>query len=180
MIFTETRLKNAFLIDPERFEDERGFFARSWCELEFRNNGIEIKFVQCNISFNKKMGTLRGIHYQASPYEEARLIRCTMGAIYDVIVDLRPNSLTYKKWISTELTSDNRRMIYVPKGFAHGFLTLTDNSEIFYMMSEYYAPGFNRGIKWNDPVLGITWPTDVRVISSQDKSYPDFGACKGI
>lgn len=174
MIFSETRLKGAFVIDPERLEDERGFFARSWCEREFKDHGIETKFVQCNISFNKKIGTLRGMHYQAAPYEEAKLIRCTMGAIYDVIVDLRPNSLTYREWVYTELTSDNRRMIYVPKGFAHGFLTLTDNSEIFYMMSESYVHGFGRGIKWNDPVLGITWPAEVRVISSQDQSYPDF------
>jgi dTDP-4-dehydrorhamnose 3,5-epimerase len=120
------------------------------------------------------VGTLRGIHFQAPPYEEAKLIRCSMGAIYDVIVDLRPKSSTYKEWVSTELNSENRRMVYVPKGFAHGFLTLTDNSEIFYMMSEFYAPGFGRGIKWNDPVLGITWPAEVRVISSQDQSYPDF------
>jgi dTDP-4-dehydrorhamnose 3,5-epimerase len=174
MIFSETRLKGAFVINPERLEDERGFFARSWCEREFKDHGIETKFVQCNISFNKKIGTLRGMHYQAAPYEEAKLIRCTMGAIYDVIMDLRPNSLTYREWVYTELTSDNRRMIHVPKGFAHGFLTLTDNSEIFYMMSESYVPGFGRGIKWNDPVLGITWPAEVRVISSQDQSYPDF------
>jgi dTDP-4-dehydrorhamnose 3,5-epimerase len=179
MIFTETRLKGAFVLDLERLEDERGFFARSWCEREFKSHRIEAKFVQCNISFNKKIGTLRGMHYQASPYEEAKLIRCTMGAIYDVIVDLRPNSLSYGEWVSTELTSDNRRMIYIPKNFAHGFLTLTDNSEIFYMMSEFYAPMFGRGIKWNDPVLGITWPAEVRVISSQDNSYPDFRSYKG-
>lgn len=174
MIFCETRLSGSFVIDPERLGDERGFFARSWCEREFKDHGIETKFVQCNISFNQKMGTLRGMHYQAALYEEAKMIRCTMGAIYDVIADLRPKSLTYKEWVSAELTSDNRRMIYIPKGFAHGFLTLTDNSEVFYMMSEFYAPGFGRGIKWNDPVLGITWPAEVRVISSQDQSYPDF------
>jgi dTDP-4-dehydrorhamnose 3,5-epimerase len=174
MLFTETKLKGAFVIDPERLEDERGFFARSFCEREFKSHGINIKFVQCNISFNKKKGTLRGMHYQAAPHAEARLVRCTMGGIYDVIVDLRPNLGTYKQWVSFELSAENRRMIYVPEGFAHGFLTLEDNTEVFYQMSEFYAPGYGRGIRWNDPAFGITWPEEINVISDQDKNYPDF------
>lgn len=178
MIFAETRLQAAFVIDIDRLEDGRGFFARSWCEREFAAHGIETKFVQSNISFNAKKGTLRGLHYQAAPYEEAKLVRCTMGAIFDVIVDLRPNSQTYKEWVSVELTSENRRMIYVPKGFAHGFLTLADNCEVFYQMSEFYAAGYSRGIKWNDSVFGITWPAEVKVISGQDKSYPDFNSSR--
>ena len=174
MIFTETRLKSAFVIDPERLEDERGFFARSWCEREFKDHGIDTKFVQCNISFNKKKGTLRGLHYQSAPYEEAKLVRCTMGAIYDVIVDLRPSFKTFTQWFSLNMTAENRRMIYIPEGFAHGFLTLEDNTEVFYQMSEFYSPGYGRGIRWDDLNFGIKWPETVQVISDQDKSYPDF------
>ena len=174
MIFAETCLQGAFVIDIERLEDERGFFARSWCEREFKEHGIDTQFVQCNISFNAKKGTLRGMHYQASPYEEAKLVRCTMGAIFDVIIDLRPDSRTYMNWASLQLTSENRRMIFIPKGFAHGFLTLTDNCEVFYQMTEFYTAGYSRGIKWNDPAFGIAWPGEVKMISSQDKSYPDF------
>jgi dTDP-4-dehydrorhamnose 3,5-epimerase len=174
MIFNETPLKGAFLIHLERKIDDRGFFARSWCELEFKQHGIETKWTQCNISFNSAIGTLRGMHFQAPPHEEAKLIRCTMGVIYDVIVDLRPNSSTYLKWFSTDLSSMSRNMLYVPKGFAHGFLSLTDRSEVFYMMSEGYASGCARGIRWNDPALKIKWPKDVKVMSDQDMNWPDF------
>jgi dTDP-4-dehydrorhamnose 3,5-epimerase len=178
VIITETKLKGAFVIEPERIEDERGFFARSFCSREFKENGLETDFVQCNISFNNKEGTLRGLHYQTSPHEEAKLIRCTMGAIYDVIVDIRPDSLTYKKWVAFELSQKNRKMIYVPKSFAHGFLTLTDNTEVFYQMSWFYTPDSGRGIRWNDPELGIKWPSVIKIISKQDAGYPDFSPSK--
>jgi dTDP-4-dehydrorhamnose 3,5-epimerase len=174
VIFFETRLKGAFVIEIERLEDERGFFARSWCKKEFKDHGIDTNFVQCNISFNRKKGTLRGMHFQPLPYEEAKLVRCTMGAIFDVIIDIRPDSATYRQWISVELTHENRKMIYIPQSFAHGFLTLMDNTEVFYQMSGFYAPGYSRGIRWNDPALGIAWPGEVSVISDQDLTYPDF------
>jgi dTDP-4-dehydrorhamnose 3,5-epimerase len=174
MIFTETQLKGSFIIDLERLEDTRGFFARSYCEKEFANNYIETKWVQANLSFNHKKGTLRGMHYQVSPYEEDKLIRCSRGAIYDVITDLRQDSDTYKKWIAVTLSAENRRMIYVPKGFAHGFITLQDNSEVFYLMSEFYAPGYGRGFRYNDLAFRIQWIEKVTVISDQDRSYPDF------
>ncbi len=174
MIFQETKLKGAFIIEPERLEDERGFFARTWCAREFETHGLNPKLVQCNISFNKKRGTLRGMHYQEAPHEEARLVRCTMGAIYDVIIDLRPDSQTHKQWFSVELTKKNRKMFYVPEGFAHGFITLDDNTEVFYLMSEFYAPESARGVRWNDPAFNILWPEDVVEISDRDKQYPDF------
>ena len=174
MIFTETKLKGACIIEPERLEDERGFFARTWCQREFEAHGLNPRLVQCSISFNKKKGTLRGMHYQAPPYEEARLVRCTGGAIYDVVLDLRPASPTYKKWIAFELTADNRRMLYIPEGFAHGFQTLADNTEIFYQMSEFYHPECATGARWNDPAFAIVWPDDTRVISDRDRQYPDF------
>ena len=174
MIFVETKLKGAYIIEPERLEDERGFFSRTWCKREFEAHGLNPNVVQCNISFNRKKGTLRGMHYQVAPYEEAKSVRCTMGRVYDVIIDLRPNSKTFMQWIVVELTSANRKMIYVPKGFAHGFLTLEDNTEVFYQMSEFYAPECARGVRWNDPAFGILWPAVVTVISERDKQYPDF------
>jgi dTDP-4-dehydrorhamnose 3,5-epimerase len=174
MIFTETKLSGAYVVDIERMEDERGFFARSWCRNEFVAHGLNPQLVQCNISFNAAKGTLRGMHYQEKPCEEEKLIRCTMGAIYDVIIDLRPDSPGFKKYYSIVLTPDNRKMLYVPKGFAHGFLTLEDNTEVFYQMTEYYAPGHARGVRWNDPQFGIKWPSDVRVIADRDRNYPDF------
>lgn len=158
MIFTETRLQDAFLIDINPHTDERGFFARSWCADEFHKRGLNPRLVQCNISFNKKRGTLRGMHYQAAPYAEAKLVRCTMGALYDVIIDLRSDSPTYKKWFSVELTSQNRRSLYVPEGFAHGFQTLMDNTEVFYQMSEFFHPECARGVRWDDPAFGVKWP----------------------
>jgi dTDP-4-dehydrorhamnose 3,5-epimerase len=174
MIFKETKLKGAYIIELEPIEDNRGFFARSFCQKEFRLHGINMNSVQCNISYNKKKGTLRGMHYQAAPYEEAKLVRCTMGAIYDVIIDIRRKSETFGQWISVELTAKNRKMIYIPEGFAHGFLTLEDNTEVFYQMSEFYMPDHARGIRWNDSAFGIPWPIHAEIISKQDQSYPDF------
>jgi dTDP-4-dehydrorhamnose 3,5-epimerase len=175
MIFTEIQLKGAFLIELEPLEDDRGFFARSWCKREFDQHGLGTEFVQCNISFNWKRGTLRGMHYQSLPYEEIKLVRCTRGAIYDVVIDLRPESKTFREWVSIELTEDNRKMLYIPKGFAHGFLTLTENTEVFYQMSEFYAPGHAMGVRWNDPAFNIVWPIDVKVISEKDNKFNDFG-----
>jgi len=174
MIFIETKLQGTFIIQPERLEDERGFFARTWCKREFAAQELDTKLVQCNVSFNKKYGTLRGMHHQVAPHEEAKLVRCTMGAIYDVIIDLRPNSPTFKDWVSIELTAENRKMIYIPEGFSHGFMTLKDNTEVFYQMSEFYAPECARGIRWNDPAFDIIWPEGITVMSEKDKQYPDF------
>lgn len=167
-------MKGAFIIDIEPREDERGFFARSWCEDEFKEHELNPHLVQCNISFNKKRGTLRGMHYQAEPYAEAKLVRCTMGAIYDVIIDLRQNSATFKNWFGVELTAENRRALYVPKGFAHGFQTLEDNCEVFYQMSEFFYSESAYGVSWNDPAFGIEWPKDRRIISSRDQAYSIF------
>ncbi len=174
MFFTETKLQGAFIIDIKPIEDERGFFARSWCRKEFKAHGLNPRLVQCNISFNKKKGTLRGMHYQVAPHEEAKLVRCTMGAIYDVIIDLRPESPTCKQWVAVELTALNRRMLYVPEGFAHGFQTLEDNTEVFYQMSEFYYPECARGLRWDDPEFGIKWSDGNRIISAKDLQYPDF------
>ena len=174
MKFTETKLRGAFIIDIEPREDERGFFARSWCEDEFIQHGLNPKLVQCNISFNKKRGTLRGMHYQVAPFAEAKLVRCTMGSIYDVIIDLRAISATYKQWFSIELSAENRRSLYIPEDFAHGFQTLTDNAEVFYQMSEFYHPECARGVRWNDPMFNIEWPQKVPIISDIDNNYPDW------
>jgi dTDP-4-dehydrorhamnose 3,5-epimerase len=174
VIFSEIRLKGAFIIEPEKLEDQRGFFARTWCAREFQAHGLNPRLAQCNISFNPRKGTLRGMHYQAPPFPETKLVRCTMGAIYDVIIDLRPDSPTFKHWIAVELTQDNRRMLYVPEGFAHGFQTLQDNTEVFYQMSECYVPECARGVRWNDPSFAIQWPTDQPFISHRDQHYPDF------
>lgn len=175
MIFTETKLKGAFIIAPEKLEDERGFFARTWCQQEFGAHGLNLRMVQCNISFNKNKGTLRGMHYQIAPHEEAKLVRCTMGAIYDVIIDLRPNSPTFKQWIAVELTAQNHQMLYIPEKFAHGFQTLVDNTEVFYQMSEFYHPECARGVRWDDPAFGIQWPLDeVLILSEQDRNYSPY------
>lgn len=176
MIFTETALKGAYIIEPQKIEDERGFFARSWCQREFEAQGLASHLVQCNISFNHKRGTLRGLHYQAAPFAETKLVRCTQGAICDVIVDLRPNSPTFLQWIRVELSAGNRKMLYVPEGFAHGFQTLDDNTEVFYQMSEFYAPAYGRGIRWNDPLLKIAWPEAVTTISKKDQAYENSQA----
>jgi len=174
MIFKETKLAGAFLIEAERLEDERGFFARMWSQREFEQRGLGPRLVECNISFNRKRGTLRGLHYQAPPHGQAKLVRCTMGAVFDVILDLRPNSSTFRHWISAQLSADNRAMLYVPEGFAHGFQTLEDDSEIFYQMSQYYAPESSRGVRWDDPAFGVTWPEGNRIINARDREYPDF------
>jgi dTDP-4-dehydrorhamnose 3,5-epimerase len=174
VLYIETKLKGAFIIEPERLGDERGFFSRTFCQKEFEERGLNSKVAQCNISFNKQKGTLRGMHYQAAPYEEAKLVRCTKGAIYDVIIDLHSGSITFKKWLAFDLTEQNRRMLYIPEGFAHGFQTLKDNTEVFYQMYEFYHPEYARGVRWNDPAFGIEWRIDEPVISAKDQKYPDF------
>jgi dTDP-4-dehydrorhamnose 3,5-epimerase len=174
MIFTATALENATVIDLDRHEDERGFFARSWCRREFEAHGLAPDLVQCDISFNLKKGTLRGMHFQIEPHEETKLVRCTRGSIFDVIVDLRRDSPSYKKSLGVVLSDENRRMLYVPKGFAHGFLTLKDGTEVFYQMSEYYDPVSQRGFRWNDPAFSISWPEEVLLVSDRDQEYPDF------
>ena len=172
MQFLETKLKGTYIIDPDCVEDERGFFARSFCKQEFERRGLCNEFVQCSISFNLLKGTLRGIHYQSPPQEETKLIRCTMGTIYDVIVDLRPHSKTLKEWIGVELSAHNRRMLYVPHGFAHGFMTLADSSEVFYQISPAYVPSSAKGLRWDDPALSIEWPGHPVMISERDKTFP--------
>jgi len=174
MIFTATDLKDVLIIEPERLADQRGFFARTWCQREWEAQGLDTRLAQCSISFNAKKGTLRGMHYQAAPYAETKLVRCTAGSIYDVIIDLRPESATFKRHIAVELSAENRTMLYIPEGFAHGFQTLADNSEVFYQMSEFYAPEYARGVRWNDPAFGIAWPEDERIIIERDQQYPDF------
>ncbi|MCA1627005.1 MAG: dTDP-4-dehydrorhamnose 3,5-epimerase [Acidobacteria bacterium] len=181
MVFRETKLAGAFVIEQELFEDERGFFARSWSEREFAAQGLATRLAECNISFNKQRGTLRGMHFQREPHAQAKLVRCTAGAIYDVIIDLRPESPTCKQWIGVELTARNRRMLYVPEGFAHGFQTLEDETEIFYQMSDVYAPEAGGGVRWDDPAFGIVWlppDEDGRIINARDREYPDFTAGK--
>jgi dTDP-4-dehydrorhamnose 3,5-epimerase len=174
MIFKETTLKGAFVIEPERRHDERGFFARTWCQREFAAESLPPQWVQCNISFSGQRGTLRGMHYQAAPYEEAKLVRCTRGAIYDVIIDLRAESPTFRRWVAVELTTDNRCMLFIPKGFAHGFQTLVDDTEVFYQMSQFYTPECARGVRWDDPAFKVSWPAAKRIISERDRGFPDF------
>jgi len=174
MKFIETRLKGAFIVEPERLGDERGFFARTWCQREFESHGLNPNMVQCNISYNKKKGTLRGMHHQVAPHKEAKMVRCTAGAIYDVIVDIRPDSSSYQSWIAVELSAENRKMLYIPEGFSHGFLTLQDDTEVFYQMSAFYAPECARGIRWDDSAFGIRWPAEIAVMSEKDRNYPDF------
>ena len=172
MKFIETKLKGAWIIEPERLEDERGFFARSFCQNEFEAHGLNSRVVQCNISYNKREGTLRGMHYQVAPMAEAKLVRCTRGAIYDVIIDLRPESPTYCQWLAEELNAENSKMIYIPEGFAHGFQTLQNDTEVFYQMSEFYSPEHARGVQWDDPVFGIEWHLNTKIISEKDNNYP--------
>lgn len=174
MIFTETPLKGAYVIDPERLADERGFFARTWCRREFEANGLDTELAQCSISFNQKTGTLRGMHYQIAPHAEQKLVRCTAGVIHDVIVDLRPDSASFRRWFAAELSADNRRMLYIPEGLAHGFLTLADNTEVFYQISKHYVPESARGVRWNDPAFAISWPAQPRIVSQRDSTYADF------
>jgi dTDP-4-dehydrorhamnose 3,5-epimerase len=173
MIFQETKLPGVFEIQLDPMPDERGFFARSWCQREFENHGLNPRMVQCNVSFNLREGTLRGMHYQAAPFAEAKVVRCTSGSIYDVAVDLRPQSSAFQQWCGVTLTAAKRNMLYVPEGFAHGFLTLEDNTEVLYQMSEYYEPQSARGVRWNDPAFKIEWPMQPQVISDRDRDYPD-------
>jgi len=174
MNFRKTRLLGAYIVEIEKFEDERGFFARTWCQDEFNKNHLISHVVQASISFNKKKGTLRGLHYQAPPCQEGKLVRCTQGVIFDVIVDIRPDSPTYIQHMSVVLSAEERNALYIPPGFAHGFQTLEDNTEIFYQMTEAYNPRFARGFRWNDPAFNIQWPADSRIILERDKTYQDF------
>jgi len=174
MQFHHTNLADVFEISLDTLADERGFFARSWCQEEFRNKGLNPNLAQCNVSFNIHKGTLRGMHYQAPPFPETKLVRCTKGTIYDVVLDLRPGSSTFTEWIGVRLSAANRNMVYVPEGCAHGFLTLEDEAEVFYQMSEFFHPESARGVRWNDSQFKIEWPGEVNVISERDRSYPDF------
>ena len=175
MIFSQTKLAGAFIVEPEKFEDERGFFAHSWSKKEFAARGLDSDLVECSISFNRKRGTLRGMHYQAAPHGQVKLLRCTMGAIYDVIIDLRTGSPTFKQWLGLELSAINRVMLYIPRDFAHGFQTLEDETEVFYQMSNVYRPESGRGVRWDDPAFGIEWPESAAtIINERDKNYPDF------
>jgi len=176
MIFRETGLPGSFVIEPECLQDERGFFARVWCSEEFDKHGLAKEMVQASVSFNKKKGTLRGMHYSVPPARETKLVRCTLGAITDVIIDLRPKSDTFLKHIMVNLSADNLKALYIPPGFAHGFQTLKDNSEVFYMMNDSYKPDCGRGVRWDDPAFGIKWPEDERTIIERDNNYPDFDA----
>lgn len=174
MRFTAASLGGAFLIEPEPNEDHRGSFARTYCAREFAAHGINVQFVQCNTSFNIRRGTIRGMHFQHDPKPEPKLVRCTRGAAWDVILDLRPDSPTYCKWQAFELTGNNRSAVYVPPGFAHGFQTLEDETELFYQMGEFYEPPLAGGVRWNDPVFHIDWPIADAILSERDNSYPDF------
>ena len=174
MTFVETKIAGVFEIRPEFVHDERGFFGRSWCQKEFASHGLNPRLVQCNISGNLRKGTLRGMHYQVAPFAETKLVRCTRGSIFDVALDLRPDSRTYKDWTAAVLTAGNHHMLSIPEGCAHGFLTLEDDCEVFYQMSEFYHPETARGVRWDDPAFGIAWPGKAEVISARDASYPDF------
>ncbi|MBC8502037.1 MAG: dTDP-4-dehydrorhamnose 3,5-epimerase [Nitrosopumilus sp.] len=174
MIFSETKLSGAYIIDIEKIEDERGFFARTWDKNEFSKLGLESEFVQSSISVNKKKGTIRGMHYQIKPYEESKVVRCIKGRIFDVIIDLRTDSKTFKKWFSVELSGDNYKMLYIPKGFAHGFQTLEDNTEIYYEISEQHSTILSKGVKYDDETFDIKWPLEISIISEKDKSFEKY------
>lgn len=176
MIFTETKLKGAFILDLELRADNRGAFARTFCMKEFEAHGLKPTVAQCNLSYNYKAGTLRGMHYQVPPAAETKLVRCTKGAIYDVIIDLRPDSPTYLQHIGVELTEENHRALYVPEMFAHGYQALTDGAEVAYQVGEFYTPGYERGIRYDDPTFKIEWPMPITVISDKDASWPAFEA----
>jgi dTDP-4-dehydrorhamnose 3,5-epimerase len=174
MKFIPTKLKGAYIIEVEKIEDSRGFFGRLWCKSEVSEMGLNTDLSQSNVSFNMRKGTLRGMHFQKKPFQETKLVRCTMGSIYDVIVDIRPESETFKQWIGVTLTSENHRMIYVPEGFAHGFITLEDNSEVYYLVTENYQKEFEGALRWDDPELNIKWPVTPTEISDKDMAHPDF------
>jgi dTDP-4-dehydrorhamnose 3,5-epimerase len=174
MIFTEQKLKGVWVVESRMIPDERGFFARTWCVKEFAARDLNPRLVQCSISYNVKKGTLRGMHYQAVPYAETKLVRCTKGAIFDVVIDLRPASPTYCQWAAFELSADNYRGLYIPEGFAHGFQTLVDDTVVFYQMSEFHHPEYARGVRWDDPAFNIAWPQAERTISARDRQFEDF------
>jgi dTDP-4-dehydrorhamnose 3,5-epimerase len=175
MVFKETLLKGAFIIELEKIDDIRGFFSRAWCQEEFQTHGLNPNIAQCNLTFSATIGTLRGLHYQIAPYHESKCVRCIRGKIYDVIVDLRPNSPTYSQWMGFELSSENRKMLYIPENFAHGYLTLADNAEVFYQVSQFYSPGSEGGVRWNDPSINIKWPNSANlIITEKDKNWPNF------
>ena len=174
MIFKSVNLSGAFVIEPERHEDSRGHFARTFCVEEFRKHGLDTRVEQCSVSFNRKKGTLRGMHYQTAPFEEAKLVRCNRGGIYDVIIDLRRDSASFKQHFAIELDEHNGKMLYIPQGFAHGFQTLKDETEVHYQMSVAFSPDHARGVRWDDPMFGISWPQDERIIIERDRNYPDF------
>jgi len=174
MIFTKTPVDGAYIIELQRLEDERGFFARSFCQHEFQEHGLNPNVAQCNISYNQIKGTLRGMHFQAAPHEEAKLVSCIQGAIYDMIIDIRPCSSSYGHHFAIELTAEKHNALYVPEGFAHGFLTLEPHTSVFYQMSEFYASGYGRGFRWNDPAFNIKWPEPPRLISERDANYPNY------
>jgi len=174
MIFTETELTGAYIIEIEKLEDERGFFARTWDKKIFEENGLNSRVTQCDISFNKLKGTIRGMHFQIPPYEEAKIVNCIKGKIFDVIIDLRSGSGTYQKWVSVELSDQNKKMLYIPEGFAHGFQTLEDNTLVYYQISEVYSPEQARGVRWDDKAFQIEWPLKKTVISRKDLSYKPF------
>jgi len=174
MKFTESKLQGAYVIEVEKIEDDRGFFGRLWCEKEFQKYNLNTNIVQSNVSLSKKQGTLRGMHFQKSPHQETKLVRCTKGSVYDVIIDLRPDSPTFKKWFGVKLTEDNHKMIYVPENFAHGFLTLEDNSEVYYLVTQFYNKEAESGLRWNDPAFDIQWPIEVMEISDKDNRHANF------
>jgi dTDP-4-dehydrorhamnose 3,5-epimerase len=174
VIFKPTAIEGVFVVEPEMRVDERGYFARTWCAREFAAHGIDIPFVQSNISFNRQRGTLRGMHFDDRPFGEVKLVRCTRGAVFDVAIDLRRDSPTCRQHVGVRLTPEAANMLYVPEGFAHGFLTLADDTEVCYLMAPFYVPGPTRGVRWNDPAFGVDWPIQVAVISERDASYPDF------
>jgi dTDP-4-dehydrorhamnose 3,5-epimerase len=174
MKFTATEIQDVFVVELEKREDERGFFARGFCQREFDDHGMISQVVQANISYNRFKGTMRGMHYQVAPCEETKFLRCTKGSIYDVIIDMRPESATYKKWFGVELTDKNYKMLYVPRNFAHGFQTLEDETEVMYLVSEFYAPHTERGIRYDDPAFDIHWPLAVSQISDKDANWPNY------
>jgi len=179
MIFSESSLSGVYLVDLDRLADERGFFARCYAPEEFATQGLGPELRHCSVSYNAREGTLRGLHYQGAPHEEHKLVRCTAGAVFDVVVDVRPRSRNYLRWFGTQLTADNRRSLFIPAGFAHGFLSLTDHTEVYYMISVPHAPQFSQGLRWDDPALAIEWPMTPAVISARDAAYPLLDAQAG-
>ena len=174
--FVATSLPGLFVIEQQRHEDERGFFARTWCSRELAEHGLDPRLAQCSVSFNRRRGTLRGMHYQAPPHAEVKIVRCARGRLFDVAVDLRPDSSTFRKWIGAELSPENGRGLYIPEGFAHGFLTLADETEVEYAISVEYSPAHARGVRFDDPLLAIDWPAPIEVIAARDREYPDLTA----